>query len=691
MCVIDAMERLTPEDPVRIGHHVLVARLGAGGMGRVYLGRTPGGTPIAIKVIHEHLARDPRFRARFRREVANARSVSGAFTAPVLEADPEASTPWLATAYLPGLSLQEAVRTHGPFPVEATQALAAGLAEGLDSIHRAGVVHRDLKPSNVLLSGEGPRIIDFGIARAADDHALTRPGGVLGTPGYMAPEQAAGREVRPAGDVFALGAVLGFTVLGRRVFGDGPLPVMIHRVLHEDPDLDGIPDTFLRGLVADCLARNPALRPTSAMLLDRLSWAGTAPVGVGWLPAPLAEAVRTRQAQPPPATMPLPRRVRRRRLLVAGGIAAVGVAGAGLGELTAWRRSGTGTSRRTPETPAAAGGGPTGGGPASGRVRWRLRDSRTEAAPVIDERTAYAVTSTGDLGGAEGWILAVDVQSGKQRWKRGIKRSSERVAVGGGTVVALEAGGLDNAALGARWKLTAFDTADGKRRWSASLAAPVQPPLAADGLVIVAGDALIAFDLRTGTERWRRSLDWVASHPVMTARDGALCVLTREELRVLETASGRTVWRRRVQGRAAALQDTGTVYVTDLADRLHAVRQGKAGWSATAGKVVRPPLVYGDTVVVQDLAGFVRAFDRDTGRQRFAVPVQAGGSETATAPPARVGGTLYAPGGDTVHAVDLDRGRLAWRVRLDAEVEGLDAVDGAVICSTGDLVAVTGP
>lgn len=199
MCVIDAMERLTPEDPVRIGHHVLVARLGAGGMGRVYLGRTPGGTPIAIKVIHEHLARDPRFRARFRREVANARSVSGAFTAPVLEADPEASTPWLATAYLPGLSLQEAVRTHGPFPVEATLALAAGLAEGLDSIHRAGVVHRDLKPSNVLLSGEGPRIIDFGIARAADDHALTRPGGVLGTPGYMAPEQAAaGRSARRA-------------------------------------------------------------------------------------------------------------------------------------------------------------------------------------------------------------------------------------------------------------------------------------------------------------------------------------------------------------------------------------------------------------------------------------------------------------------------------------------------------------
>jgi outer membrane protein assembly factor BamB len=660
-------------------------------MGQVYLGRTLAGTPIAIKVIHEHLARDPRFRARFRREVANARLVSGAFTAPVLEADPEASTPWLATAYLPGLSLQEAVRTHGPFPVEATLALAAGLAEGLDSIHRAGVVHRDLKPSNVLLSGDGPRIIDFGIARAADDHALTRPGGVLGTPGYMSPEQAAGQEVGPAGDVFALGAVLGFTVIGRRVFGDGPLPVMVHRVLHEDPVLEGIPDAFLRGLVADCLARNPALRPTSAMLLDRLSWAGTAPVGVGWLPAPLAEAVRERQAQPPPATMVLPRRVRRRRLLIIGALAGVGVAGAGLGELTAWRRSLTETSPRAPETPTAAGGSPAGDGPAEGRVRWRLRNPRTEAAPVTDARTAYVVTSTGDLMAAEGWLLAVDVQSGKQRWKRGIKRSSERVAVAGETVVVLEEGGLRNAARGARWGLTAFDSADGKRRWSAALTAPVQPPLAADGLVIVAGDALIAFDLRTGTERWRRSLDWAASHPVMTAGGGALCVLTTEELRVLETASGATVWSHRAEGRAATLPDAGTVYVTDQGNRLHAVRQGKAGWSAPAGKVVRPPLVYGDTVVVHDLVGFVRAFDRGTGRQRFAVPVQAGGSETATAPLARIGGTLYAPGGDTVHAVDLDRGRLRWRVRLDAEIDGLAVADGAVICSTGDLVAVTGP
>lgn len=232
---------------------------------------------------------------------------------------------------------------------------------GLDSIHRAGVVHRDLKPSNVLLSGEGPRIIDFGIARAADDHALTRPGGVLGTPGYMAPEQAAGREVRPAGDVFALGAVLGFTVLGRRVFGDGPLPVMIHRVLHEDPDLDGIPDTFLRGLVADCLTRNPALRPTSAMLLDRLSWAARHRWASDGCPRRWPGGSDQAGAAAA-ATMPLPRRVRRRRLLVAGGIAAVGAAGAGLGELTAWRRSGTGTSPRTPETPAAAGGGPTGDG-----------------------------------------------------------------------------------------------------------------------------------------------------------------------------------------------------------------------------------------------------------------------------------------------------------------------------------------
>ncbi|GLZ08120.1 hypothetical protein Acsp03_55860 [Actinomadura sp. NBRC 104412] len=686
------MEPLTPEDPARIGDHVLVARLGAGGMGQVYLGRTPAGTPIAVKVIHERYARDERFRARFRREVANAQSVSGAFTAPVLEADPDAPMPWLATAYLPGLSLQEAVKTHGPFPTEAALALAAGLAEGLDSIHRAGVVHRDLKPSNVLLSGEGPRIIDFGIARAADDDALTRPGGVLGTPGYMAPEQAAGQEVGPAGDVFAFGAVLGFTVLGHRVFGDGPIAVLVHRVLHEDPDLDGIPDAFLRGLVADCLTRNPALRPTSAMLLDRLSWTGAAPVGVGWLPAPLADAVRARQGKPLPATMALPGRVRRRRLLIVGGLVAVGAASAGLGELAAWWRSRDDDAPPpSPESPAAAAGGPAGGGPAQGRVLWRWRVERTEAAPVTDAETAYVPTSTGDPMGGEGWLLAIDVRSGKERWKRDIKRSSERAMVAEGKVIALEAGGLRDAARGARWGLTAFDAASGRRRWSVPLTAPVQPPLAADGLVIVAEEALIAFDAGTGAERWRRSLGWAASHPVMTAGGGALCLLTKEEVRVLETASGATEWRRRAEGLAAAVQDADTVYLTDPSGRLHALRRGKVGWSAAAGKVVRPPLVYGDSVVVQDLNGSVRAFDRNTGRQRFSVPVKAGGSETATAPPARVGGTLYAPGADTVHAIDLDRGRLSWRVGLGAEVEGVAAVDGIVVCSTGDLVAVTGP
>ena len=223
------------------------------------------------------------------------------------------------------------------------------------------------------------------------------------------------------------------------------------------------------------------------------------------------------------------------------------------------------------------------------------------------------------------------------------------------------------------------------------LTAPVQPPLAVDGLVIVAEEALIAFDAGTGTERWRRSLGWAASHPVMTAGGGALCLLTKEEVRVLETASGATEWSHRAEGLAAAVQDADTAYLTDPSGQLHALRRGKVGWSATAGKVVRPPLVYADSVIVHDLNGSVRVFDKNTGRQRFSVPVKAGGSEAATAPLARVGGTLYTPGADTVHAIDLNRGRLSWRVGLGAEVEGVAAVDGIVVCSTGDLVAVTGP
>ena len=235
------MRELQAGDPQRIGSYRLVGRLGAGGMGTVFAGRSAGGRLVAVKVIRAELAGDPEFRVRFGREVAAARSVSGLFTAPVVDADVDGPVPWLATAYVAGPSLADAVRAHGPLPAASVLALAAGLAEGLSAIHAAGLVHRDLKPSNVLLAEDGPRVIDFGISRAAEATALTRADLVMGSPGFMSPEQAEGREVGAPSDVFSLGAVLAFAASGQGPFGAGSTAALVYRVVHSPPDLDGVP------------------------------------------------------------------------------------------------------------------------------------------------------------------------------------------------------------------------------------------------------------------------------------------------------------------------------------------------------------------------------------------------------------------------------------------------------------------
>ncbi|HEX5288177.1 MAG TPA: serine/threonine-protein kinase, partial [Streptosporangiaceae bacterium] len=252
------------------GPYRLVGRLGAGGMGQVYLGRSGTGALAAVKVIRPELAGEPGFRERFAREVAAAANVSGQFTALVLDADVRSATPWLATAYVAGPSLAEAVATQGPLPVPAVLTLAAGLAQGLGAIHAAGLVHRDLKPANVLLAGDGPRVIDFGISRSPEASMLTQTGMVVGSPGFMSPEQAVGREVGPSSDVFSLGAVLAFAATGRHPFGTGTAPMLMYRAVHEDPDLSGLPGPVWP-LVTWCLAKDPGQRPGTGDLLARLA------------------------------------------------------------------------------------------------------------------------------------------------------------------------------------------------------------------------------------------------------------------------------------------------------------------------------------------------------------------------------------------------------------------------------------
>jgi eukaryotic-like serine/threonine-protein kinase len=263
------VQALGPGDPEAVGKYRLVGRLGQGGMGRVYLGESPGGRLVAVKVIRAELAGDPEFRARFAREVATARTVSGIYTVPVVDADVDGPQPWLVTAYVDGLSLADRVHDFGPLTPTAVLTLAAGLAEGLEVIHAAGVVHRDLEPSNVLLAQDGPRIIDFGISRAAGLPGVTRTGLVTGSPGYMSPEQAEGGVAESASDMFGLGSVLAFAATGREPFGTGSLPSVLYRVVHSQPDTDGIHEP-LRSLLARCLAKDPAWRPTASQVVAEL-------------------------------------------------------------------------------------------------------------------------------------------------------------------------------------------------------------------------------------------------------------------------------------------------------------------------------------------------------------------------------------------------------------------------------------
>lgn len=303
----DFFQPLHADDPAVVGGYRLAAVLGSGGMGKVYLSHTPGGRPIAIKVIRPEFSEDPEFRRRFQQEVRAAERVQGLYTAPVIDSDTEGARPWLATAYVPGPSLAHAVARHGALPVRSVLLLTVGVAEALHVIHGAGIVHRDLKPANVLLASDGPRVIDFGIARAADSTALTSTGVSVGTPAFMAPEQASAGTVTPATDVFALGQIAAFSAIGASVFGDGPSHAVLYRIVHEDPDLSALPEQ-LRPVVTRCLSRDPADRPSLTEIIELCNAASEAPLrqGEDWLPRAVAGSITERLRLPAPAPTPTP-------------------------------------------------------------------------------------------------------------------------------------------------------------------------------------------------------------------------------------------------------------------------------------------------------------------------------------------------------------------------------------------------
>ncbi|MGI5325468.1 protein kinase domain-containing protein [Actinomadura nitritigenes] len=407
---------LAAGDPERLGPYRIVGRLGGGGMGQVFLASPPDGRAVAVKVVRAELAEDAAFRRRFVREVEAARRVSGPFTAAVVDADPDGTPPWLATEYVPGLSLKAAIDMHGPLPDGTVRALGAALAEALEGVHAAGVVHRDLKPSNVLLAADGPRLIDFGIALASEGTRLTVTGAMVGTPGFMSPEQLRGGAVGPASDVFALGAVLAYAATGAGPFGGGSAHALNYRVVHGAPDLTGVPPG-LADVVARCLDKDPDRRPTVPGLVEELGRASRAwpPGGAGWLPEPLTtEITRTVPAAPPAPTAvltapyPDPPPARPPRRLLTRGRAL-----AGLAAVTVLVTIAT--------TLVLLGGEPDGGrggradraaepSPPVLRHLWSYGGD-TAWPPQVKDGTVY-------FGDGDGVLHAVDARTGEVRWKR---------------------------------------------------------------------------------------------------------------------------------------------------------------------------------------------------------------------------------------------------------------------------------
>ncbi|GAA0496173.1 PQQ-binding-like beta-propeller repeat protein [Streptomyces sp. NPDC046215] len=548
------------EDPVYAGQYRLDGRLGSGGMGVVHLARSASGLRLAVKVVHAEYAVDPEFRARFRQEVAAARLVSGAFTAPVVDADPDAGRPWMATLYIPGPTLSKRVKRNGPMAADEVRRLAAGLAEALRDIHRAGVVHRDLKPSNVLLAEDGPKVIDFGISRPYDSELRTETGKLIGTPPFMAPEQfQRPREVGPAADVFALASLLVHAATGRGPFESESPYIVAYQVVHNEPDLAGVPDDLVP-LIRACLAKDPAERPTPDAIMARLPHAPHDSCdggescdgrgGRGGPPVPSAvsrDAVATRARVPAPRADPgaaapargVPRR--RARWLVAAAVAAVALGAGGYWALS--RADALDPPPRVEPTAAgaewqpwetsvpadAAGEGTVRAGfcaygkaalycsaagvqaaridPADGKVVWRKPDTAgrggtgAPAAPVVSGGLVHVLSPDGGL------LTALDPASGDPRWTRHVAGYAGRVYHAGDTVLLVAGDGT----------VTAIDGATNKERWHHAVPGQRRPVFSSFGngpVYAVSPDGsgrhrtqVLALDPVRGTSLWQRTVD----------------------------------------------------------------------------------------------------------------------------------------------------------------------------------------
>ncbi|MFF5981685.1 PQQ-binding-like beta-propeller repeat protein [Streptomyces olindensis] len=581
---------LRDSDPTEVGGYRIEDRLGSGGMGVVYLARSASGRRLAIKVVHGQYADDDEFRIRFSREVAAARRVSGAFTAPVVDADADAQRPWMATLYIPGADLGTHVREHGPLPLPRLRELAAGLTEALRDIHRAGVVHRDLKPANVMLAEDGPRVIDFGISRAAEfaaSDALTQTGRVMGTPPFMSPEQfASPQDVGPAADIFSLGSVLTYAATRRGPF-DSPSPYETAlRVVEGDPDLSGVPDELLP-LVAVCLEKHPKSRATPdellALLRDDLPQGrprpGTAgPAAIDLRPtepkaaAPRDTLARLTRPGPEPAEEPAPDhprgRRRRRYLLASAALGAVLAVFAATTVALTWDSD-------APVHEAPAGDLPDGWQPWSAKAKgvtgagMTFRNCAAVDASLVCAGDDLMAARFALADGRNTWTLPVDPTPGDNRSIEGAI-----LGTGDGRVYAYGAddrGTLPTGEPVTRYTVQALAADTGKALWRTvtgegpNALAPNSDHGAAtavpEGLITVygaQGDSYALIGTDDGEVRWRRPLPGARSSCVLAtaaARPYLVCVTgenrpdeARTSVAQLDPATGKPRWTVRVKG-----------------------------------------------------------------------------------------------------------------------------------------------
>ncbi|MDI3407932.1 outer membrane protein assembly factor BamB family protein [Streptomyces cavernicola] len=658
------VEQLTQHDPRRIGPFEVLGRLGAGGMGLVYLARSASGRRVAIKTVRTELAEDQLFRVRFTREVEAARAVSGFYTAAVVDADPRAAVPWLATAYVPAPSLEEIVNECGPLPAQAVRWLAAGVAEALQSIHGAGLVHRDLKPSNVLVVEDGPRVIDFGIASGVSNTRLTMTNVAVGTPAYMSPEQAKdSRSVTGASDIFSLGSTLAFAATGHAPFhGANPVET-VFMLLREGPDLEGLPEE-LRPLIETCMNMEAALRPSpadlQAQLAPHLFSSGSDDSGTAsaWLPERAVALIESRRggrppvkpagsgsgrsagrgaAPVPPAPAPVPPPPSRAPAVAAP--AEMSPPGPAFSQEDDWELQAPGTVR-------------TPGRPDSGPVR--LPGAAVPIGPgprVADARAAAPLPSPAD-GLAGSWVRGPGAAATDQA-------DPARTGHAGGTHRAPEVPQQHQP--DAPWRPWRFRMSNDV--WGT--------PHVAGDRVYVTSFEVHALDVSSGRRQFKtRDVAWS-----MAVADGRIHASDGPTLYALDATDGTDLWRSRSDAWVYALRaDRGTVVTATRGGGVQAVEaaNGEKLWEITGVQTdfetpEAGPVIHDGTVFVWQDAR-LRALEARTGVERWSYPV--GDAASCGGVPVRItpaeDGFVYVAAGTRVLAIDIDGGHVPWRFEAPA-------------------------